>query len=53
MSDILVITFLKIPQNTFFLQCKKSSFTPIKMKGIFDLLVDETFHWSQNKDFFS
>ena len=60
MSDILVIIFLKVPQNTFFLQCKKFSFTPIKMKGMFDLLMDETFHckWyftcseSQNKDSF-
>ena len=61
-SDIFLTTFfLKVPQNTLFFQCKKSHFTPIKMKGIFDLLVHHTFHskWyctcseSQNKDFLS
>ena len=57
----LLIIFLKLPQNMLFLQCKKSHFTPIKMKEIFDLLIDETLHckWyctcseSQNKDLFS
>jgi len=27
-----------------FLQCDRSHFTPIKLKGMFDLLMDETFH---------
>jgi hypothetical protein len=43
-----------------FLQCNKSHFTAIKMKGMYDLLMDETFHckWhftsseSQNKIYF-
>ena len=61
-SDILwIMFFLKFPQNTSFIQYKKSHFIPIKMKGIFYLLMDDTFHckWyctrseSQNKDFFS
>ena len=61
-SDIHLTTFfLKVPQNILFFQCMKSHFTHIKMKRIFDLLVDHTFHckWyckcseSQNKDFLS
>ena len=30
------ITFFSVPQNTLFLQCERSHFTPIKMKGMFD-----------------
>jgi hypothetical protein len=53
--------FFTVPQNTLFLQCERSHFPPIKMKGMFDLLVDDTFHFkwyctcseSQNKDFLS
>ena len=60
-SDILLITFfLKVPQKTLFLQCNKSHFIHIKMKGMSDLFMYETFHCkryftcseSHNKDFF-
>ena len=36
--------FLRVPQNKLFLQCKKSHLIPRKMKGMFDLFMDETFH---------
>ena len=61
-SDILLITFFpKVPQNMLFHQCNESHFTPIKMKGMSDLFMDETFWYkwyftcseSQNKHFFS
>jgi len=45
MSDILLIISLTVPQNTLFLQRQKSHFIPIKMRGMFDLSVDDTFHY--------